>query len=452
LTSRPVTADILCMSRPHSTSTLEQRLAPLYARRAFGIKPGLDVIRGLLAELGNPQESLGVIHLAGTNGKGSTAIMIEAGLRAMGLAPVGLYTSPHLLRFNERIRVDGIPVADDPLVALFDRVDTADRTCVAAGAVPATFFEFTTAMAFLLFREQGVKLAVIETGLGGRLDATNVVTPLVSVITRIGLDHQSWLGNSLEEIAAEKCGIIKSGRPVVMSLQEAPAAEVVVLTARAQGSPLVDVAAVVSIAFRRRGLDEQQVLCETASSAYGVVHLPLVGDHQGENLATAVATLDVLSEMIGLPLDPARVKQGLASLSWPGRCQLLARDPLILADAAHNPPGAAALSRTLKQLGHRKVVGIMGCSDDKDADGIVQGMAGRCSRLYTVAAPPPRGMAAERLATVAEARGLVAQPCATYAEALTAARRDATASDQPVVIFGTIFILSPFYDLLGVEL
>jgi len=451
LTSRPVTADILCMTNPASTSTLEQRLAPLYARRAFGIKPGLDVIRGLLAELGNPQESLGVIHLAGTNGKGSTAIMIEAGLRAMGLAPVGLYTSPHLLRFNERIRVDGIPVADDPLVTLFDRVDAADRTCVAAGAAPATFFEFTTAMAFLLFREQGVKLAVIETGLGGRLDATNVVTPLVSVITRIGLDHQSWLGNSLEEIAAEKCGIIKSGRPVVMSLQEAPAAEVVVRTARAQGSPLVD-AATVGISVRKRGLEGQRVICESPSAAYGTLHLPLVGDHQGENLATAVATLEVLSEMIGVPLEPSVLKRGLADIRWPGRCQLLAHDPLILADAAHNPAGAAALSRTLKQLGHRKVVGIMGCSDDKDADGIVQGMAGRCSRLYTVSAPPPRGMAAERLATVAEARGLVAQSCAAYAEALAAATGDATESGQPIVIFGTIFILAPFYELLGVEL
>ncbi len=438
------------MSHPASQSDLESRLAPLYARRSFGIKPGLAVIEGLLHELGDPQASMGVIHLAGTNGKGSTAVMIEAGIRAMGVRPVGLYTSPHLLRFNERFRVDGESIDDARLSALFDQVEAADRVCVAEGATPSTFFEFATALAFLHFREQGVRLAVIETGLGGRLDATNVVTPLVSVITRIGLDHQSWLGNSLAEIAAEKCGIIKPGRPVVMARQDAEAEEVVRQTARTQGSPLVD-AATVGITIRERGLEGQRVLCESPSTAYGTLHLPLIGDHQGENLATAVATLEVLAEMIGVPLEPSVLKRGLAEIRWAGRCQVLARDPLILADAAHNPAGAEALSRTLKQLGQRKVVGIMGCSDDKDADGLVQAMASRCRRLYTVTAPPPRGITAERLAAVAVARGVEALALPSYGAALAAAREAATERDEPIVIFGTLFILAPFFDLLGVE-
>ncbi|MFC1498702.1 bifunctional folylpolyglutamate synthase/dihydrofolate synthase, partial [Verrucomicrobiota bacterium] len=199
---------------------MNQALKKLYKRRSFGIKPGLDAERAMLSKLGNPQEEFLVVHVAGTNGKGSVCALLSSILRTAGYT-VGLYTSPHLVRFNERIRVDDQEIGDDELAGVLDKIE-----CVAAdvardmGQEP-TFFECATAMAFKYFKEQDVRIAVVETGMGGRLDATNVLTPLISVITRISLEHTMYLGNDVEAVALEKCGIIKKGRPVVCGIMDA---------------------------------------------------------------------------------------------------------------------------------------------------------------------------------------------------------------------------------------
>ena len=222
-----------------------QRLAE---RRRFGMRPGLDIINRLTERLGHPERDLAVIHIAGTNGKGAVAALCESILRAAGY-PVARYTSPHLVRVHERYLLNGAPVEDAMLEAASREVEEAVLALEATPEAPeATFFECLTAVAFVLFRQAGIRLAVLETGLGGRLDATNIVTPLVSVITRIGLDHCDWLGDTLEQVAAEKAGIIKPGRPVVCAAMPDEARAVIAATAARQGAHCIDAADAVSVA------------------------------------------------------------------------------------------------------------------------------------------------------------------------------------------------------------
>jgi len=303
----------------------------LFGLKAAGVRFGIDRMRLLAAEIGHPEAAVPCVHLAGTNGKGSVAAMIESALRAAGRR-VGLYTSPHLVRLGERVQVDRRPLTEAEIMAYVDELQPAAGRLAALGVDEApTFFEFMTAMAFLQFQRRGCDWSVIECGLGGRLDATNVVDPAVSVITSIGLDHTDMLGGTLAQIAGEKAGIIKPGRPVVMG-RVPPEAEAVIRKAAAEcGSPLFSVA-------EEFGED---------IAAYPPTNL--AGDYQRWNAAAAVLALRQLPP--AARPDAAAIARGLSRVDWPGRWQRVnLGGRLVVLDASHNPEGAAMLERNLAAL------------------------------------------------------------------------------------------------------
>ena len=417
-------------------------LERLYQRRRFGIKPGLGPVQQLCALTGHPERSFVAIHIAGTNGKGSTAAMVEAVLRQAGLRP-GLYTSPHLVHFNERIRLDGVDAEDAILADALARCEAVAAQVEAQQGQAPTFFEVATVMAFLCMQASAVRLAVIETGLGGRLDATNVVQPLVSVITRIGMDHEAYLGNTLAAIAQEKAGIIKPGRPVV-SAPQAPEAEAVLrAVAAAQGAPLVFAPDAVSIqAVREAGAEGQCVRVETQRGWSGQVTLPLLGLYQHENLGLAIAALELALEQLDVEIGIETLRAGLRNVRWPGRMAYLREG--VLLDAAHNPDGAAALVKSLHAQHWRKIVLVTGMCGDKNVRDVVHHFADIAIKVYCCRIPGERGMEPEALACLYQQRNVDVAVVEDPQEALTAAEDYASGNGYPVVIAGSIFLAGVF--------
>jgi dihydrofolate synthase/folylpolyglutamate synthase len=422
-------------------------LDELAARRRFGMRQGLEVIRDLLARLDHPERELAAVHVAGTNGKGSVVALVDAVLRAAGLH-TGRYTSPHLLHFNERIWLDGRPVSDAALAVAAEGVERAARAAEAAGGEPPTFFECATAVAFDLFRREGLRLVVIETGLGGRLDATNVLDPLVSVITRIGLEHTQWLGDTLEKIAAEKGGIIKPGRPVVCGAMPGEARGVIVRMAAACGSPFVDAAEGASVMRAASGLDGLTVRVATPSRDLGKVQTPLAGAFQLENIATAVAALEATEQRLGMNLPDEAFRTGLRQVCWPGRFQLVVRTPPVIVDGAHNPDGAAALRLALKQTGFRGPVALVaGFCDDKDSATFLRTLAPVVKRAWAVPVPSARGLPMEEVRDRMAASGMVTETGEMPA-ALAAAQAWAQAEHGLVLVCGSLFLVGQVLDHL----
>ena len=394
-------------------SILNAKLTYLYGRTGGrDIRLGLDTTQALVRELGVDLNRLPCIHVAGTNGKGSVCAMLESVLRTAGLR-TGLYTSPHLIRFNERIRVDGAPIPDEDLSRLLAEVEAADARQSASGAPgarPGTFFELTTAVALKWFQEQNVQLVVLETGLGGRLDSTNIVTPLLSVITEIGLEHTDWLGTTLPEIAAEKAGIIKPARPVVTGPQRPEVMAVLAALARELKSPLW--LATDHVAIRRTKLDlDGQTLSVTPSSgdAWPPFRLPLLGDYQLDNCAIALTALECLEDILGIPLPGPAIRAGLTMVRWPARCQLLSRDPIILLDSAHNPDAAAALAGFLAKFRDGRPVALLcGMLSDKDAPAFFRHLKPVVDACLLVPLDTPRNMPMEKLMAAAHSVGIPA--------------------------------------------
>ena len=328
------------------------------------VKLGLERIRELLAALGNPHRSFRSVHVAGTNGKGSVAAMIASSLRAAGYR-TGLYTSPHLAEPTERIRVDGKRISEDHFARVFDAVHHAALRMQRLGELEfhPTYFETVTAMGFLAFRELGVEVAVVETGLGGRLDATNVLEPEVAVITRIDYDHEAWLGNSIEAIAGEKAGILKAGRPAVFGPQRPEALEVLEERAAELGIRPVEAASwtVHELELRpdgsrlvlRRGDEEIPIVC------------PLAGAHQIENVLSAVAALRELG------IEAGDIRRGIARTRWPGRLERVREGPEVILDGAHNPGAMRELAAHIRRFyTGRKVWVLYGSMRDKSLDEI----------------------------------------------------------------------------------
>lgn len=390
-----------------TTASREERLSKLFARTHAGIKPGLEFPGELLEALDNPHFRFLSVHVAGTNGKGSVCAMTEAMLRGMGLK-TGLYTSPHLVRVNERVRVLGEDLDDDTLHALLDRIEAVEPTL----SRPPTFFETLTALAFLAFARAGVQIAVIETGMGGRLDATNVVTPLVSVITKVDMDHTAWLGKTLEAIAGEKAGILKRGRPAVFAPQSPGAERVLRERAVELGCPTLWSAEHASLSGRKQDLDGQRVRVSTPEAEYGQVRLPLLGKFQLDALATALATVETVCRELDLEIDPDRLRASLATIHWPARCEVLRRSPPLILDVAHNPGGASALSETLGELFGKSTRGVFLVSHmrDKDASGFFKRLGPRVSTCFCTAVRGDRATPPEELAEVARREGLNAFP------------------------------------------
>lgn len=458
------------------TPLLSETLSRLYERTAKGIKFDLDVTRALLERFGNPHRSLNCVHVAGTNGKGSVCAMIESVFRAAGYR-TGLYTSPHLVRFNERIKVGGCDITDAELAALFEEIEPHDRALAAApGGREATFFEFTTVLALVHFQRKGVELVVLETGMGGRLDATNVVDPLVSVITRIGIEHREFLGDTIELIAAEKAGIIKPGRAVVCGAMDAAAREVIARTAAERSAPFIAAEDVVSV--RRAGSRNppptsrtppkegiggespplegcpkggvgafvNRLKIETAETSYPPVALPLPGPYQLENVAAAVAAVEYVSQATPFNADEKTVKRGLESVSWPGRCQVLSEDPPVILDVAHNPDAARALASVLREIaGRRKVVLVFSLLSDKDCGAIMKELAPVVSRCIVVPLNTPRAMPVADIVACARRAGLEVSD-ATLAEARAQAVAWAREQGGVVCIAGSLYLAG---DVLG---
>lgn len=383
-------------------SGLDAALSRLFHRNIHLVKLDLEPMKALLAALGNPQNAYLCLHVAGTNGKGSVCAMLESILRAQGYR-TGRYTSPHLIRFNERIQVAGETIADDALRALIDEVETAAASLPAHGQRDVTFFEFTTALAFLHFRQQGVEIAVLETGMGGRLDATNVVTPAVSVITSIGWDHMAYLGDTLAKIAAEKAGIIKPGRPVVVGNLPEDALAVTRERARAVKAPLILASDRISVEVAAMTWSGQTLRISSDHASYGTIHTSLPGHHQGANAALSVAVAEVLDDL-GVTVGGDAVRRGLAGAVWPARGQLIASVPPTLLDGAHNPEAAAALAAWVRNVAGKKtpvgwVVGFLG---DKDPAAFMHALGPLARRVWIVPVQSERAMptadVAQRLA------------------------------------------------------
>ncbi len=377
----------------------------LYGSQTFGIKLGLDNTHRLLVALGHPQQKLRFLHVAGTNGKGSTCAMLDAMLRAAGLR-AALYTSPHLVDFRERIRLGGQLIPEDASAEGLTLLREASVGCEHA----PTFFELATVLAAWWFAREGAEVVVWETGMGGRLDATNAVSPLVSVITPIGMDHQQWLGNSLAEIAAEKAGIIKPGVPVVSSPQAADARDVLATRAHEIGAPIL---------FVEQPWNE------------GFVALP--GEHQRWNAALARAALDAAGLV---PHEDAR-DRGLAAVQWDGRFQIHAGN--IVLDGAHNPEAARVLVRAWRDIfGSKKARLVFSAMRDKDPGTLLRILSEIADEIWLVTPNSnPRSCPEDELRAMADAAGFATINAASLTDAL----RRLSSPDGPVLITGSLYLV-----------
>ena len=348
-------------------------------------------VERLLARMDNPHHLPGIVHIAGTKGKGSTAAMVESMLRAAGYS-TGFYSSPHLHTFRERIRVDGEPLSPDRFANAAASVwphHLANGSDPNAG--PATLFEFLTTMALYVFSDAATDFNVIEVGLGGRLDATNVVTPAVSVITPVSLDHTAILGDTIEEIAADKAGIIKPGIPIVMAPQFEAAATAILAAATAQSAPLLSVSDSATWEIDSIADTGQQLTICTQLETYRPL-VPLLGDFQAANAAVAISAVEALMAE-GHRISKEAVLEGLGSVEWPARLEVLSRDPLIVADGAHNDHSVATLLATLTaSLPHERLTVIAGFSRDKRVSAMVELLSRRAHRVIATRSRHPRSL------------------------------------------------------------
>ena len=421
--------------------TYEQTVAALDATPAFPGKPGLERMQHLLARLGNPQKELKCVHVAGTNGKGSTCALLASILQRAGYR-TGLYTSPHLTDFSERIRIDGEEIPHDEVVRLAQRVLTEAEACRAEG-FPLTEFELITAMAFLWFREQNCAVCVLETGLGGRCDATNVIeSPLLTVLTSISLDHTKILGDTIEQIAFEKSGIIKQGVPCVCYPDLPRAAEGVIrMTAQVQSARLV-VAPLKDLTFVDASLRGTRLLTERSMP----LTLPLLGEHQIKNAAVVLACVKEL-RALGWEIPDSAVQEGFANVSFPARMEVLSETPPVLLDGAHNPEGTAALAKAVKKyVTKKRMIGVCGMMEDKNVREAVRKLDGVMEKVYTVAPDSPRAMSAQALAAEWERRRIDAVPVASVQEALEKALEEG--AQRGVLVCGSLYLAGEARPLL----
>ncbi|MBQ2732923.1 MAG: bifunctional folylpolyglutamate synthase/dihydrofolate synthase [Clostridia bacterium] len=395
-----------------------------------GSRPGLERITELCRLLGDPQDRLKFIHVGGTNGKGSFSAMLSSVLIRSGRR-VGTYTSPYIFRFNERIMINGEPIPDEKLADLTARVKEKADTM----QDPPTEFELITALGFLYFAEEGCDIVVLEVGLGGRLDATNIIkTPILSVITGISLDHTAILGDTVEKIAAEKAGIIKAGVPMLCGCPEGGARDVI--TARAQ-----ELGCKIAYAKDAPITAMRCVLGETRFDykSYTDVSIRLCGLYQPYNCAAVLDAVTLLNRL-GFVIDDIALYHGLKSARWPARFEILSRSPDIIFDGGHNPEGIAALWESVSYYyPGLKVILLSGVMADKDYPQMAKSLAPLAERVHTFAPANPRALKAEAYAAAFEDCGAAAIPHSTAREALDCAINDAEKKDLPLIICGSLY-------------
>ncbi len=417
----------------------------LFALEHFGIKLGLAAMQTLLAELGQPHRAWPSLHIAGTNGKGSTTAMASAALLCAGYR-VGRYTSPHLFRVEERIALDGGPVSEATLSDALGRVFSAADALVAHGTLPGvpTFFEVSTAAAFLIFADAGVNVAVIEVGLGGRFDATNVITPVAGAITSIDFDHERHLGTTIAAIAREKAGIAKPGVPLVVGDVSDEALHVIEGMARHAGAVVIR-ARHDTVVTTVPDQGHARLTVRTPVAEYGPLRLGLAGAHQAGNALVAIRLLESWGAVTGQQVPPQAVAEALADVRWPARLEWL-RHPSsgarVLIDAAHNPEGARALADYLAHTGATGLTLVTSVMADKNVAGVLGPLLPYVRRVIATAANLPRATAAVDLAAQVRALGpadlvvdVVTDPATAVAQAL--------ALPAPVLLTGSIYLVGP---------
>lgn len=419
----------------------------------LGIKLGLDKMRALVDALGHPEQTYRTIHIAGTNGKGSVTAMVDAALRAAGYR-CGRYTSPHLRHLSERFVIDGSPVSMDALEHAVNRFRETADVLVSTGRLeaPPTFFEATTAVAFALFRDAAVDVAVCEVGLGGRLDATNVLTPAVTAITSIGFDHERFLGSTLGQIASEKAGIIKPGVPVIVGDVPPEAFETIARVAAEREAPLIRSREGATVSDRGpRATGGRQVLVRTPARDYGTVELALEGEHQIGNALVAVRVLETLEQVARVSMPAAAIRHGLETVRWPGRLdrRTLPDGRGLLLDAAHNPEGARALARHLASTYPSPPALVFTAMQDKDVGEMLRLLLPHVHTLVLTRAQTPRGADPHALATTVQSLGtscrLVVEP------SLDRALAHAWLLTPTIVVAGSIYLLGEVMEALGLS-
>ncbi len=408
----------------------DQCLKTMFGLRRFGIKLGLDIITQILTGLGEPHKAYRTIHIAGTNGKGSVASMLAGILQTAGYS-VGLYTSPHLIHFNERIRIDGRPVTDAEIVETYRAIRKVQE-----GDREPTFFEFTTAMALQLFKEHKVDWAVIETGMGGRLDATNVLNPEVSVITNISLEHKSYLGDTIAAITHEKAGIIKPDTPAVTGVQQAAAIEVVNARAKEANAPLYR----MGPDFNCRRLPSGRFDYEGLDHQWKDLSTNLLGRHQVDNASLALAAAELLMQQ-GVAVEEAHIRTALSQVYWPGRLETVCEEPRIILDGAHNLKAAENLSRYLEETyPDKKIIVVAGILDDKPAEEMLAALLAVCHRAVITSPTINRAIPSDVLARTARKFVDTIDEVPTVDRAVARALQ-IVESDQVICIAGSLYVV-----------
>jgi dihydrofolate synthase/folylpolyglutamate synthase len=421
------------------------------------IEPSLVRIASVVELLGDPQRAYPVIHVTGTNGKTSTARMIESLLRSMGLR-TGLYTSPHLIDPRERIIFDGEPISVERFTRTWDDiapyVELVDKKSVADGGIPLSFFEVMTAMAFAAFADAPVDVAIIEVGMGGTWDATNVADGMVNVVTPIGLDHHEYLGDSLIEIASEKAGIITEGSVAILAAQDVEAAEILIERCAEVDAVIARQGVEFGVIQRDVAVGGQLLSLQGLHGRYDDVFLPLFGEHQAHNAAVALAATEAF---IGnSELDPEIVREGFATVTSPGRLEILRRNPTIIVDAAHNPHGARALAGAVDDsFEFSRLIGVIGMLEEKDATGILIALEPVLDQVVITSPRSPRALGAEDLADLAiEIFGEERVRCevslsSAIDTAITVAEEESMYGGVGVLITGSVVLVGDAKRILG---
>ena len=425
----------------HPTMNYQDALAYIHSVSGHFCKPGLERITALCDALGHPERDLRFIHVGGTNGKGSFCAMTESILRAAGYR-TGLYTSPYIKDFNERMRVNGKNISDEELVELTALV----RPIAERMEDKPTEFELITAIAFLYFKRHNCDVIILEVGLGGRLDSTNIIeSPLLSVVTGIDFDHTDLLGDTIEKIATEKSGIIKAGCPVLYGGTDP--------TARATLSEIAKQRNAGFHTVDHNSLKINRFSTEGTNFDFGSltsIELPLLGSYQPRNAATVLTAIEILNQTGALNVSESAIRQGLATVTWHARFEKLHdRDPLVFFDGSHNPQGITAATETVKAyFGDQKVVILTGVMRDKNYDVMIRSIGEIAHRVITVTPSNPRALSAEEYAAHFRAQGIVAQDCVSVEEGARTAITCAKESNTPLVCLGSLYLYGELTDAI----
>ncbi len=423
------------------STAYEKTLQAMYSLHRFGIKLGLDIITGMLSGLGNPQETYNCIHIAGTNGKGSVAAALSTILHKAGYR-TGLYTSPHLVSFNERICIDNQPVSNEDIIAAHARAIEAFQ-----GDRENTFFELTTAMALDIFGRKQVDWAIIETGMGGRLDATNVLTPDLCIVTNISLEHQAYLGDTIAQIAGEKGGIIKKGVPVVTGVRQPEAIETIERLSADNEAPLARFKETFDIQpLSENTFDYQGIATDMEKVAVG-----LPGNHQLENAALVLAACETLNLSGKVTLDAADLRYGLLENRWPGRLEIVAESPTILLDGAHNLVACEALAHFLKtRFADRAITLVVGILDDKPYEKMLDLLVPPCKKLILTRPIIDRALEPEALLPVVEPYGKETTIITHVPDAVNHAI-DTAGPDEVICVAGSLYVVGEARQMLDLS-